>query len=164
MSIQPPLLPRAGHEIGEESVQIYREALHPNGDVIYASQHGKHAAPGPLHGQPVLAAYPPLEGLQQKRLAARRHKTTYAYDFPTVFGNALRELWTARAIAGEPCAVPKGARANPFGNPLACSARPGHAHPFCVPPCCVLATRMPWCGWGAARILHASIAPLHSSC
>ncbi len=99
----------AGHEIGEDSVQIYREVLHPSGEVIYQSKHGKHEGMGPLHGQPILASYPPLEGLQQKRLAARRHKTTYAYDFPTVFGNALRELWTARAIAGEPCAAPKGA-------------------------------------------------------
>lgn len=98
----------AGHEIGEDSVQIYREVLHPNGELMYQSKHGNHEGAGPLHGQPILAPYPTLEGLQQKRLAARRHKTTYAYDFPTVFGNALRELWTARAIAGEPCAVPKG--------------------------------------------------------
>lgn len=105
----------AGHEIGEDSVQIYREVLHPSGELIYQSRHGKHEGAGPLHGQPILAPYPPLEGLQQKRLAARRHKTTYAYDFPTVFGNALRELWTARAIAGEPCAVPKGARLPPAG-------------------------------------------------
>ncbi|EIE18073.1 hypothetical protein COCSUDRAFT_26470 [Coccomyxa subellipsoidea C-169] len=97
-----------GHEIGEDSVQIYREVLHPSGELIYQSRHGKHEGAGPLHRQPILAPYPPLEGLQQKRLAARRHKTTYAYDFPTVFGNALRELWTARAIAGEPCAAPKG--------------------------------------------------------
>ena len=55
---------------------------------------------------PVLDAYPPLAPLQQKRLAARRHKTTYCYDFPSVFGNALREAWTARAAAGEPNAVP----------------------------------------------------------
>ena len=96
----------AGHEIGEDSVQIYREALHPNGKVIYISKHG---SPGPLHGKPISAPYGPLEGMQQKRLAARRHKTTYAYDFPTVFGNALREIWTTRAIAGEPCSVPKGA-------------------------------------------------------
>ena len=50
------------------------------------------------------------QGLQQKRLAARRHKTTYAYDFPSVFGNALREQWTARAVAGEGGAQPKGER------------------------------------------------------
>ena len=61
---------------------------------------------GQLDGTPVLVAYPPLAPLQQKRLAARRHKTTYCYDFPSVFGNALREAWAARAAAGEPNAVP----------------------------------------------------------
>ena len=61
---------------------------------------------GQLNGTPVLDAYPPLAPLQQKRLAARRHKTTYCYDFPSVFGNALREAWAARAAAGEPNAVP----------------------------------------------------------
>lgn len=61
---------------------------------------------GQLQGTPVLDAYPPLAPLQQKRLAARRHKTTYCYDFPSVFGNALREAWAARAAAGEPNAVP----------------------------------------------------------
>ena len=54
----------------------------------------------------MLDAYPPLAPLQQKRLAARRHRTTYCYDFPSVFGNALREAWAARAAAGEPNAVP----------------------------------------------------------
>jgi hypothetical protein len=54
----------------------------------------------PLAGAPVLAPYPPLEPLQQKRLAARRHNVTYCYDFPAVFDNALRSLWTARAAAG----------------------------------------------------------------
>ena len=91
-------------------MQIYREALHPNGKVIYIAKHSKHEAPGPLHGKPISAPYGPLEGMQQKRLAARRHKTTYAYDFPTVFGNALREIWTTRAISGEPGSQPKGAR------------------------------------------------------
>ncbi len=61
---------------------------------------------GQLDGTPVLDAYRPLALLQQKRLAARRHKTTYCYDFPSVFGNALREAWAARAAAGEPNAVP----------------------------------------------------------
>ena len=62
----------AGHEIGEDSVQIYREALHPNGKVIYISKHSKHGSPGPLHGKPISAPYGPLEGMQQKRLAARQ--------------------------------------------------------------------------------------------
>ena len=61
---------------------------------------------GHLDGTSVLDTYPPLAPLQQKRLAARRHKTTYCYDFPSVFGNALREAWATRAAAGEPNAVP----------------------------------------------------------
>ena len=73
-------------------MQIYREALHPNGKVIYISKHSKHGAPGPLHGKPISAPCGPLEGMQQK----------------TVFGNALREIWTTRAISGEPGSVPKG--------------------------------------------------------
>ncbi len=60
----------------------------------------------PLEGTALLAPYTRLAPLQQKRLAARRHKTTYAYDFPSVFGNALRLAWAARAAAGEPDAVP----------------------------------------------------------
>ena len=54
----------------------------------------------------MLAPFAPLEPLQQKRLAARRHKTTYCFDFPAVFEDALRQLWAARAAAGEPNAVP----------------------------------------------------------
>jgi acetyl-CoA carboxylase/biotin carboxylase 1 len=55
----------------------------------------------PLHGQLVLGPYPPLEPLQQRRLAARRHAVTYCYDFPSVFEDALREIWAGRVAAGE---------------------------------------------------------------
>ena len=48
----------------------------------------------------------PLQPLQQKRLAARRHNTTFCYDFPSVFGNALRQAWAARAAAFEPDSTP----------------------------------------------------------
>jgi len=47
-----------------------------------------------------------MQPLQQKRLAARRHNTTYCYDFPSVIDNALRGIWAARAAAGEPQSVP----------------------------------------------------------
>ena len=66
------------------------------------------ACTGPWEQLPISSPYPPLEALQQKRLAARRHKTTYCYDFPSVFSNALRQAWLARAIAGEPGDVPRG--------------------------------------------------------
>ena len=33
--------------------------------------------------------------VQQRRLQARRHNTTYCYDFPAVFQDALLALWAA---------------------------------------------------------------------
>ena len=97
----------AGHETGEESVAIYRESTE-GGPCEYVSKHAKSEGAGPLAGTPLLAPYAPLEGLQQKRLAARRHKTTYCYDFPSVFGTALRDIWSTRAVAGEPGTMPQG--------------------------------------------------------
>lgn len=61
-----------------------------------------------LAGMRAKAAYPALDILQQKRLAAKRHKTTYCYDFPSVFNTALREIWAARAASGEPGIMPTG--------------------------------------------------------
>lgn len=58
------------------------------------------SASAPLAGADVLSPYPPLEPLQQKRLAARRHAVTYCYDFPAVFEGALRDIWAARLAAG----------------------------------------------------------------
>lgn len=100
-----------GHEAGEECVEVYRESIAGGenggaGTVVYASRHLSEDKCGPSDGQPVLAPYSPLEPLQQKRLGARRHKTTYCYDFPAVFEDALRQLWAQRAAAGEPNAVP----------------------------------------------------------
>lgn len=48
---------------------------------------------------PVMQRYGQLQTLQQKRLAARRHKTSYCYDFPAVFATALRGMWEAHAVA-----------------------------------------------------------------
>ena len=95
-----------GHEFGEENVSIYRESR--SQPLIYHSIHAKSEGAGPLAGVPVMAAYAPLEVLQQKRLAARRHKTTYCYDFPSVFQTALRDIWAARAMNGEPGNKPAG--------------------------------------------------------
>ncbi len=63
-----------------------------------------------LQNQGVLAPYPPLEPLQQRRLAARRHAVTYCYDFPSVFEDALRDVWSRRAAAGEPACIPPAGR------------------------------------------------------
>jgi acetyl-CoA carboxylase/biotin carboxylase 1 len=107
-----------GHEGGEDCVDLYREQPSADGSgLVYISKDsfalGRTSTASnvsSLDGTSIYAPYPPLERLQQKRLAARRHKTTYCYDFPAVFENALREIWAARAAAGEPNAVPPAAR------------------------------------------------------
>ena len=91
-----------GQEAGDEHVDVYREERSPGGLRYRAVSQ----PPGALHGRPVLQPYGALSALQQKRLLARRHGTTYCYDFPAVFANALREIWTERAVAGEPCSTP----------------------------------------------------------
>lgn len=89
-------------------MEVYREQLitDPTPDLIYVSQHSGPDAPGILDRHRVLEPYGPLELLQQKRLAARHHKTTYAYDFPAVFENALREIWNQRTVTGPPGLLP----------------------------------------------------------
>ena len=104
-----------GHEAGEEHVEVYREALlEGSPDLHYAVPESESASvdqlDSPLHGKPIMQPYASLEPLQQKRLAARRFATTYCYDYPTVFENALRDIWAARAVAGEPHAVPPAGR------------------------------------------------------
>ena len=86
---------------------IYKES---SGDLPlhYLSKHGKLEEDGPLGNTSIMAPYAPLEALQQKRLSARRHKTTYCYDFTSVFGTALRDIWTSRALTGEPGTMPQG--------------------------------------------------------
>lgn len=88
-------------------MQVYQEGADDTPQV-YSSVHAGQPSAGPLHGQSLLSVYGPLEHLQQKRLAARLHKTTFCYDFPRVFENALREIWDARAAAGEPQSIMPG--------------------------------------------------------
>ena len=79
---------------------MYQEGQE-SGTTLYQSRFSP-AESGPLHETPILAPYTPFEALQQKRLVARRHKSTFAYDFPNVFANALRKIWLEREANGEP--------------------------------------------------------------
>lgn len=79
---------------------MYQEAVHA-GETVYLSKHTGPDQAGAFDNTSILSPYPALEQLQQKRLAARRHKTTFAYDFPHVFGNALRKVWIDRDASGE---------------------------------------------------------------
>lgn len=87
-------------------MHVYREKHTDEGVTVFASCHDAAGNPGPLHSVPVLAPYSPLLPLQQRRLAARRHATTYCYDFPAVFNNALRALWDAHRL-DQPSACPR---------------------------------------------------------
>lgn len=60
----PAALPRpAGHEAGEEHVEVYRESLTPEGNLIYTlpREAGLMPAPTGLHGTSLLAPYQRLE-------------------------------------------------------------------------------------------------------
>ena len=83
----------SGFESDLEHIDIYREALDPSGQAVYAPQPAAGARPGPLAGHLLGKVYGPLETLQRKRLSARRLRTTYCYDFPALFETALREVW-----------------------------------------------------------------------
>lgn len=104
-----------GHEAGEEHVEVYRESITEDAGAsptLCYTLPGKETANdmASLAGIPVLRPYPQLEPLQQKRLAARRHNTTYCYDFPALFENALRDMWSERAAVGEPASGPPSGR------------------------------------------------------
>lgn len=74
--------------------EAYREVKGEKGQTIFKSigqQGGRHL-------QPVNIPYPTKEWLQPKRYKAHVVGTTYVYDFPDLFRQALRRAWKA---AGE---------------------------------------------------------------
>ncbi len=98
----------AGHETGDDNVQIYREVV-DGAKIVYSTRPAGAAEVGSLDMTPITTPYAPLQDLQCKRLAARRHKTTFVYDYPSVFANALKGLWLQREKDGQPGTVPSGA-------------------------------------------------------
>jgi acetyl-CoA carboxylase / biotin carboxylase 1 len=72
-------------------MSMYRERTDPlTGEAIFESFGSK---PGPLHGQFIRTPYLTRDHLQQKRFAAQLNGTTYAYDFPEMFKQALMKIW-----------------------------------------------------------------------
>ncbi|KAJ1972613.1 acetyl-coenzyme-A carboxylase, partial [Dimargaris cristalligena] len=57
--------------------------------------------PGPLHRLPVTTPYPTKEWLQSRRYRAHVMGTAYVYDFPDLFGQALKAAWD-KAITANP--------------------------------------------------------------
>ncbi|KAK4046075.1 acetyl-coenzyme-A carboxylase [Microbotryomycetes sp. JL201] len=71
--------------------EAYREVTTEKGQVILKSI----GPQGALHLQPVNTPYPTKEWLQPKRYKAHVVGTTYVYDFPDLFRQAIRKQWKA---------------------------------------------------------------------
>ena len=72
------------------NINIYREVLR-DGVVVYENYNPE--SPGPMHGLPVDSPYPTREPSQVKRYQAQASGTTYVYDFPNLFREALKQRW-----------------------------------------------------------------------
>lgn len=69
--------------------ELYVEERNANGEWIFKSI----GAPGSMHLRPISTPYPTKEWLQPKRQRAHSLGTTYVYDFPELFRQALSEQW-----------------------------------------------------------------------
>ncbi|RVE63621.1 hypothetical protein OJAV_G00138120 [Oryzias javanicus] len=62
---------------------------------------------GPLHGMPINTPYVTKDLLQSKRFQAQSLGTTYVYDFPEMFRQALKKIWhSSEAFADLPKSPP----------------------------------------------------------
>ncbi|KAL6466122.1 hypothetical protein MHYP_G00262550 [Metynnis hypsauchen] len=72
-------------------ISLYKEVTDPTtGQIMFESYTGKH---GLLHGMLINTPYVTKDLLQAKRFQAQSLGTTYVYDFPELFRQALFKLW-----------------------------------------------------------------------
>lgn len=71
--------------------ELYTEVKNDKGQWVFKSL-GK---PGNMHLRPINSPYPTKEWLQPKRYKAHLMGTTYVYDFPELFSQAIRASWRA---------------------------------------------------------------------
>ncbi|KAI5477007.1 hypothetical protein MNV49_006965 [Pseudohyphozyma bogoriensis] len=102
--------------------EAYREVETDKGATILKSI----GPQGALHLQPVNFPYPTKEWLQPKRYKAHVVGTTYAYDFPDLFRQALRRQWklTGKPAPSEPI-IAKELVLDEFGKPQEVARAPG---------------------------------------
>ncbi|KAK9761811.1 acetyl-coenzyme-A carboxylase [Basidiobolus ranarum] len=78
-------------------METYTEEKNSAGELIYKSL----GAPGSMHLQPISNKYQIKEWLQPRRYKAHVLGTAYAYDFPELFRQSIRNSW-AKASAQDP--------------------------------------------------------------
>ncbi|XP_077942833.1 acetyl-CoA carboxylase isoform X1 [Gasterosteus aculeatus] len=72
-------------------ISLYNEVTNPSsGQIMFQSYGDKQ---GPLHGMLINTPYVTKDLLQAKRFQAQTLGTTYVYDFPEMFRQALFKLW-----------------------------------------------------------------------
>ncbi|XP_051278082.1 acetyl-CoA carboxylase isoform X2 [Dicentrarchus labrax] len=72
-------------------ISLYKEVTDPSsGQIMFQSYGDKQ---GPLHGMLINTPYVTKDLLQAKRFQAQTLGTTYVYDFPEMFRQALFKLW-----------------------------------------------------------------------
>jgi len=90
-------------------IHSYREVVMEDGEAkLIAAPSVEHQTPlnkeaikaqFPLHLSPVEEPYPFQDPLQRKRFFAQNHNTTYVYDFPTLFKEAVQEQWKVHNLS-----------------------------------------------------------------
>ncbi|KAK9693755.1 acetyl-coenzyme-A carboxylase, partial [Basidiobolus ranarum] len=78
-------------------METYTEVKNSSGELIYKSL----GTPGSMHLQPISNKYQTKEWLQPRRYKAHVLGTAYAYDFPELFRQSIRNAW-AKAAAKDP--------------------------------------------------------------
>ncbi|KAI1900999.1 hypothetical protein AGOR_G00055620 [Albula goreensis] len=72
-------------------ISLYKEVTDPcSGQIMFQSYGDKQ---GPLHGMLINTPYVTKDLLQSKRFQAQTLGTTYVYDFPEMFRQALFKMW-----------------------------------------------------------------------
>uniref|UniRef100_A0A668AIB8 acetyl-CoA carboxylase n=1 Tax=Myripristis murdjan TaxID=586833 RepID=A0A668AIB8_9TELE len=87
-------------------ISLYKEVTDSRtGQIMFQAYGDKQ---GPLHGMLINTPYVTKDLLQSKRFQAQSLGTTYVYDFPEMFRQALRKLWhSSQAYAHLPkCPLP----------------------------------------------------------
>lgn len=81
-------------------ISMYTEQVDPRTGII------RFDGDGPLHGLPVSTPYMARDRLQQRRFTAQQAGTSYVYDLPDMFRQAVEARWRERARRGDDIAHP----------------------------------------------------------
>ena len=89
-------------------VESYAEVKNDKGEWIFKTiSNSAGPGAGAMHLRPVSSPYPTKEWLQPKRYKAHIMGTTYVYDFPELFRQAIRSLWKNVNSANHKVKIPE---------------------------------------------------------